>query len=58
MANVFGWWGALVTRCTLLVFIISLAVFAYAAMGVQHAKYYTYWPYTPDVSFGNLTLSH
>ena len=48
MANVFGWWGEFVTRCTLLVFILSMLVFAYAALGIQQAGYYNAWP--PEVS--------
>lgn len=40
MAWVFGAWGAIVERCTLLVFIISLAVFGYAGYGLRLAKLY------------------
>ena len=40
MAWVFGAWGAIVERCTLLVFIISLAGFGYAGYGLRYAKLY------------------
>lgn len=56
MAWVFGTWGSIVERCTLLVFIISLAGFGYAGYGLRHANVYSSkdFVFAPTVSCLNL----
>ena len=52
LAHAFGYWGMFVERCTLLVFILSLAGFGYAAYGLRNADMYkgSSYPYSPQVS--------
>ena len=40
LAAAFGMWGAFVTRCTLLVFVLSLCFFGWAAMSLQDVFFY------------------
>ena len=53
LGNIFVKWGAIVTRCSILVFMVSLLCFVYVASGMRYAKVYDSFndaPYAPAVS--------
>ena len=53
LGHIFAQWGAIVARCSIMVFIVSLSLFLYLASGVRYAGFYDALkdaPYAPEVS--------